>query len=50
MITQLFDMEDENLGKDPVFAVREELLVKFVPMTDGKGWRTDYGFVLERSS
>lgn len=50
MITQLFDMEDENLGKDPVFAVREELLVKFVPMTDGKGWRTDYDFVLERSS
>lgn len=49
LTTQIFDDRDEYISKDSVFAVKDELVVRFVPREDdpmGK-WALEYDFVLE---
>ncbi|KAK3692811.1 Intradiol ring-cleavage dioxygenase [Podospora appendiculata] len=48
LTTQVFDDRDEFITKDSVFAVREELVVRFVPRVgdDKARWTLEYDFVL----
>ncbi|KAK3322504.1 Intradiol ring-cleavage dioxygenase [Apodospora peruviana] len=48
LTTQIFDSRDEYINNDSVFAVKEELIVKFVPREgDPKAkWALEYDFVL----
>lgn len=49
LTTQIFDDRDEYLTKDSVFAVKEELIVKFVPRKGDpqSKWELKYDFVLD---
>lgn len=49
LTTQIFDDRDEYISKDSVFAVKEELIVKFEPRQgDPQGkWALEYDFVLD---
>ena len=51
LTTQLYDDRDEYIAKDAVFAVKDDLVVKFVPREgDAKArWSLKYDFVLGRS-
>jgi catechol 1,2-dioxygenase len=51
LTTQLYDDRDEYIAKDAVFAVKDELVVKFVPRQgDAQArWSLEYDFVLGRS-
>lgn len=51
LTTQLYDDRDEYIAKDAVFAVKDELVVKFVPRQgDAQArWSLEYNFVLGRS-
>jgi hydroxyquinol 1,2-dioxygenase len=44
LVTHLFDADDPDIGRDAIFGVRPDLIVRFQP--DGPGWRLDYTFVL----
>jgi len=48
LTTQIFDDRDEYLTKDSVFAVKEELIVKFLPRKGDlqSKWTLRYDFVL----
>jgi len=49
LTTQIFDDRDEYIAKDSVFAVKDELIVSFVPREgdpNGK-WLLEYDFVLD---
>lgn len=50
LTTQLYDDRDEYIKKDAVFAVKNELVVKFVPREDDPKarWSLEYDFVLGR--
>ncbi|KAL1843813.1 hypothetical protein VTJ49DRAFT_7523 [Mycothermus thermophilus] len=50
LTTQLYDDRDEYITKDAVFAVKDELVVKFVPRHDDPQarWSLEYDFVLGR--
>ncbi|KAH6625022.1 Intradiol ring-cleavage dioxygenase [Chaetomium sp. MPI-SDFR-AT-0129] len=50
LTTQLYDDRDEYVTNDAVFAVKEELVVKFVPRKDDPKarWSLNYDFVLGR--
>ncbi|KAK3902353.1 catechol 1,2-dioxygenase [Staphylotrichum tortipilum] len=50
LTTQLYDARDEYIGRDAVFAVKEELVVRFEPREgDEKArWELVYDFVLGR--
>ncbi len=51
LTTQLYDDRDEYIAKDAVFAVKDDLVVTFVPREgDAKArWSLEYDFVLGRS-
>ncbi|KAK3388207.1 Intradiol ring-cleavage dioxygenase [Sordaria brevicollis] len=51
LTTQIFDDRDKYLTEDAVFAVKDELVVKFLPRKgDLKArWYLEYDFVLDRS-
>jgi catechol 1,2-dioxygenase len=50
LTTQLYDDRDEYIEKDAVFAVKDELVVKFVPRKGDPQarWSLEYDFVLGR--
>jgi catechol 1,2-dioxygenase len=50
LTTQLYDDRDEYIAKDAVFAVKDELVVKFVPRDGDRTarWTLEYDFVLGR--
>lgn len=50
LTTQVFDVEDRYIGDDSVFAVKEELVVRFEPRKgDPRAlWELEYDFVLGR--
>lgn len=52
LTTQIFDDRDEYIAKDSVFAVKDELVVKFVPREgDPKAkWELEYDFVLDSAA
>ncbi|KAK1756174.1 Intradiol ring-cleavage dioxygenase [Echria macrotheca] len=49
LTTQIFDQRDEYIARDSVFAVKDELVVRFVPREgDPMGrWSLEYDFVLD---
>lgn len=51
LTTQLYDDRDEYIARDAVFAVKDELVVKFVPREGDAHarWSLEYDFVLGRS-
>lgn len=50
LTTQLYDDRDEYIAKDAVFAVKDELVVKFAPREGDPNarWSLEYDFVLGR--
>ncbi|KAK0630542.1 Intradiol ring-cleavage dioxygenase [Bombardia bombarda] len=48
LTTQIFDARDEYIDKDSVFAVKDELVVRFVPRAGDERarWSLEYDFVL----
>ncbi|KXX73899.1 Catechol 1,2-dioxygenase [Madurella mycetomatis] len=50
LTTQLYDDRDEYIAKDAVFAVKDELVVKFVPREGDPNarWTLEYDFILGR--
>ncbi len=50
LTTQVFDSRDQHITNDAVFAVKEELVVDFVPREgdDKARWTLEYDFVLCR--
>lgn len=50
LTTQIFDSRDKYLTEDAVFAVKDELVVKFLPRKgDSKArWYLEYDFVLSK--
>ncbi|KAI0180270.1 Intradiol ring-cleavage dioxygenase [Hypoxylon sp. FL1284] len=51
LVTQIFDREDPYLHADAVFAVKEDLLVSFVPREGDERacWELEYDFVLREA-
>lgn len=50
VVTELFDRQDKHVSDDAVFAVRESLIVNFLPLTgDGKAmYEAQYNFKLTK--